>query len=72
MDDGNQAFKKNLKKVDLDDEYLKSHLVSIATDGASVMIGRDTGLIARLNKYFLSLNSVYCLHTRCSWQYMTP
>ena len=39
MDDGNQALKKNLKKVDLDDEYLKSHLVSIAIDGASVMIG---------------------------------
>lgn len=36
-----QALKKTLLTAGLDDEYLKSHLISISTDGASVMTERE-------------------------------
>uniref|UniRef100_A0A6Q2YYZ8 DUF4371 domain-containing protein n=1 Tax=Esox lucius TaxID=8010 RepID=A0A6Q2YYZ8_ESOLU len=56
-----KALKNSLMMAKLDDEYLKNHLISIATDGAAVMTGKDSGLIARLKKDFPSLKSVHCL-----------
>lgn len=56
-----KALKNSLMMAKLDDEYLKNHLISIATDGAAVMTGKDSGLIVRLNKDFPSLKSVHCL-----------
>ncbi|XP_034149789.1 E3 SUMO-protein ligase KIAA1586-like [Esox lucius] len=41
-----KALKNSLMMAKLDDEYLKNHLISIATDGAAVMTGKDSGLIA--------------------------
>ncbi len=48
----------------LDDEYLKSHLICFTTDGASVMTGRESGLIKRLKKYYTLLESIHCLAYR--------
>lgn len=56
-----KALKNSLMMANLDDEYLKNHLISIATDGAAVMTGKDSGLIVRLKKDFPSLKSVHCL-----------
>lgn len=56
-----KALKNSLMMANLDDEYLKNHLISIATDGAAVMTGKDSGLILRLKKDFPSLKSVHCL-----------
>ncbi len=36
-----KALKKSLLEAGLDDEYLKSHLICLTTDGASVMTGRE-------------------------------
>lgn len=36
-----QALKKTLLTAGLDNEYIKSDLIRIATDGASVMTGRE-------------------------------
>lgn len=55
------SLKNTLLTAGLDNEYLKSHLISIATDGASVMTGRESGLIAKLRKDFPSLKSIHCL-----------
>lgn len=59
-----KALKKSLLEADLDDAYLKSHLICITTDGASVMTGRQSGLITRLKKDYPLLESIHCLAHR--------
>lgn len=56
-----KALKNSWMMAKLDDEYLKNHLIGIATDGAAVMTGKDSGLFVRLKKDFPSLKSVHCL-----------
>ncbi len=59
-----KALKKSLLEDGLDDEYLKSHLICLTTDGASVMTGRESGLITRLKKDYTLLESIHCLAHR--------
>ncbi|XP_052446063.1 E3 SUMO-protein ligase KIAA1586-like [Carassius gibelio] len=59
-----KALKKSLLEADLDDAYLKSHLICITTDRASVMTGRQSGLITRLKKDYPLLESIHCLAHR--------
>ncbi|XP_059358928.1 E3 SUMO-protein ligase KIAA1586-like [Carassius carassius] len=59
-----KALKKSLQEADLDDAYLKSHLICITTDGASVMTGRQSGLVTRLKKDYPLLESIHCLAHR--------
>ncbi|XP_026108303.1 E3 SUMO-protein ligase KIAA1586-like [Carassius auratus] len=59
-----KALKKSLLEADLDDADLKSHLICITTDGASVMTGRQSGLITRLKKDYPLLESIHCLAHR--------
>ncbi len=59
-----KALKKSLLEAGLDDEYLKSHLICLTTDGASVMTGRESGLITRLKKDYTLLESIHCLAHR--------
>lgn len=40
----------SLHKAGMDDEFLKMHLISIATDGSAVLTGKASGLIAKLKK----------------------
>lgn len=51
----------SLNKAAMDDEFLKTHLISIGTDGAAVLTGQASGLIARLKNDFPNKQSVHCL-----------
>jgi len=54
----------SLHEAGMDDEFLKRHLISIATDGAAVLTGKNSGLIARLKNAFPNVQSVHCLAHR--------
>lgn len=61
-----QALKKTLLTAGLDNGYLKSHLISISTEGASVMTERESGLIAKLTKdFFTEGHSLLAVHNAC-------
>lgn len=51
---------KILDKHGLNEEYLRLHLLSIATDGCSVMLGKTNGLVALLRQSFPKLISWHC------------
>jgi len=53
-----------LTMIRLSDEYLGSYLVAVATDGASVMTGRKTGVVAQLKQKFPNVVSWHCLNHR--------
>lgn len=55
------SLKQCLHTVGLDDEFLGENLISIATDGASVLTGKSTGVIARLKRDFPNIQSIHCL-----------
>ena len=44
--------------------YLKEHWISFVTDGASVLIGKNNGVAARLKENFLIIFSWHCLNHR--------
>ena len=46
------TIKEGLRTAGLDDEFLGKNLISIANDGASVLTGKITGVIARLKHDF--------------------
>ncbi|KAL2096749.1 hypothetical protein ACEWY4_005956 [Coilia grayii] len=58
------ALLKSLYSSGLNSDFLKRNLISIATDGAAVLTGRQTGLIERLKRDFPQLQSVHCLAHR--------
>ena len=43
---------------------LGNNLISIATDGAAVLTGKTTGLIAKLKLDFPKIHSIHCLAHR--------
>ncbi|XP_056091376.1 E3 SUMO-protein ligase KIAA1586-like [Rhinichthys klamathensis goyatoka] len=54
----------SLHKARMDDDFLKTHLISIATDGAAVLTGKASGLVVRLKERFPNVQSVHCLAHR--------
>ena len=48
----------------MDDDFLKTHLISIATDGTAVLTGKASGLVVRLKEKFPNVHSVHCLAHR--------
>ncbi|KAL2095659.1 hypothetical protein ACEWY4_007807 [Coilia grayii] len=59
-----KSLKRSLLQAGLDDVFLGRNLISIATDGAAVLTGKNTGLIARLKSDFPNIQSVHCLAHR--------
>ncbi|UYV77289.1 hypothetical protein LAZ67_15000351 [Cordylochernes scorpioides] len=53
-----------LYKHGLNEEYLKENWIAIATDGASVMVGRQSGVVTRLKQKFPKLFAWHCLNHR--------
>lgn len=58
------SLRESLRDAGLNDEWLSKHLISIATDGASVLTGKVSGLIARLKTDFPNVQAVHCLAHR--------
>ena len=54
----------SLHKAGMDDDFLKTHLISIATDGAVVLTGEVSGLVVRLKEKFRNVQSGHCLAHR--------
>lgn len=50
--------------VALDSNYLKNSLIGMATDGASNMTGRHSGVAAQLKNHYPLLNSFHCMAHR--------
>ena len=55
-----EALLKTLDKHGFTEEYLRLHLLSIATDGCSVMLGKSNGLVTLLRQEFPQLISWHC------------
>ena len=51
-------------------EYLTQNLFGFCSDGASVMLGRDSGVGARLQENFPKIVIWHCLSHRLSWCWM--
>ena len=47
-----------------DVDYLKDNLVAFASDGASVMVGRESGVATKLKDLFPHLKTWHCLNHR--------
>lgn len=58
------SLRQCLCTAGLDDEFLGKHLISIATDGAAVLTGKTSGVIARLKRDFPNILSIHCLAHR--------
>ena len=50
----------SLKKLGMDTEYLKDHLICFASDGASVMTGRVSGVATKLKEIFPTIIFWHC------------
>lgn len=48
----------------LHEEYLKKNWIAIATDGANVMVGKHSGVVARLKRKYPRLFAWHCLNHR--------
>lgn len=55
---------RSLHGAGFDNEYLKKNLVAVCSDGASVMLGRKSGVSARLEKVFPNIIIWHCLSHR--------
>ncbi|XP_063730111.1 E3 SUMO-protein ligase KIAA1586-like [Eleginops maclovinus] len=55
------SLREALRVAGFDDEFLSNNLISIATDGASVLTGKNSGVIARLKQDFPKIQSIHCL-----------
>ena len=53
-----------LYKHGLSEDYLASHLLGVATAGASVMLGCKTGVVTQLKRKFSNVISWHCLNHR--------
>lgn len=53
-----------LKKHGFDDSFLSTNLVSVATDGASVMLGRKSGVTTLLKEKYPNIITWHCLNHR--------
>lgn len=59
-----QHLLKCLRAHGFDDTYLKNHLVSFASDGASVMLGRKSGVAKQLSGQYPNIVTWHCLNHR--------
>ncbi|XP_062376891.1 E3 SUMO-protein ligase KIAA1586-like [Sardina pilchardus] len=55
------SLRETLRGASFDDEFLINNLISIATDGASVLTGKRSGVITRLKQDFPKIQSIHCL-----------
>ncbi|KAK1900894.1 E3 SUMO-protein ligase KIAA1586 [Dissostichus eleginoides] len=55
------SLREALRDAGFDDEFLFINLISIATDGASVLTGKNCEVIARLKQDFPKIQSIHCL-----------
>ena len=55
---------KSLHDAGFNNEYLKNNLIAFCSDGASVMLGRNSGVGARLKKDFPNIVIWHCLNHR--------
>ncbi|KAK9693494.1 protein of unknown function (DUF4371) [Popillia japonica] len=53
-----------LKKYGFDREYLKENLVAFACDGASVMLGKKSGVVEKLLQEFPNIVPWHCMNHR--------
>ncbi|XP_060788818.1 E3 SUMO-protein ligase KIAA1586-like [Neoarius graeffei] len=58
------SMMESLHKAEMDDDFLRTHLICIATDGAAVLTGKSSGLVVRLKEKFPKVQSVHCLAHR--------
>lgn len=59
-----ETLLQTLDKNGLDDEYLKTHLVSFATDGASNMLGRKNGVARLISQKYPNVILWHCSNHR--------
>ena len=59
-----EALRESLRVAGFDDDYLQRHLLSVATDGASVLTGSKSGVISRLKVDFPKVRFIHCLAHR--------
>lgn len=55
---------ETLKIHGFNEEYLKTNWIAIATDGASVMVGKYSGVVTRLRQRYPKLFTWHCLNHR--------
>ncbi|XP_077089675.1 E3 SUMO-protein ligase KIAA1586-like [Siphateles boraxobius] len=58
------SLRNSLQVAGMDAAFLRKNVISIATDGAAVLTGKQTGLIGRLKQDFPRLQAVHCLAHR--------
>ncbi|KAJ6657829.1 hypothetical protein lerEdw1_001879 [Lerista edwardsae] len=58
------AVMNSLQNVGLTKDYLKKHLIGFCSDGASVMLGRKSGVSTRIAKDFPNIIIWHCLNHR--------
>lgn len=58
------AMLNNMEKLQMDREWLREHLVCFASDGASNMTGKNSGVAARLKELFLNPILWHCANHR--------
>ena len=59
-----EALRESLRVAGFDDDYLQRYLLSVATDGASVLTGSKSGVISRLKVDFPNVRFIHCLAHR--------
>ncbi|KAK0147671.1 E3 SUMO-protein ligase KIAA1586 [Merluccius polli] len=59
-----QHLLKCLSSHGFDDAYLRKHLVAFASDGASVMLGRKSGVAKQLSERYPNILTWHCLNHR--------
>lgn len=59
-----EALRESLRVAGFDDNYLSTHLLSVATDGASVLTGSKSGVLSRLKVDFPQVRFIHCLAHR--------
>lgn len=58
------ALLKCMKNYGFNGDYLKANFVSFASDGASVMVGKESGVASRLTALYPNLITWHCLSHR--------
>lgn len=59
-----KTLRTTLNSHKLDEHYLNDHLISITTDGASVMTGRENGVVTQMKRDFPRVKSIHCVAHR--------
>ncbi|XP_073693982.1 E3 SUMO-protein ligase KIAA1586-like [Garra rufa] len=59
-----KALRESLDEAGLDEKFLQQNLISVASDGASVLTGQKNGVITKLKQDFPRVKSIHCLAHR--------